>query len=237
MQGSLNVKAEDVLHLATLKEVLGAFRHEMSQPLNAIIMAAQIVQLRLDRTGLPGEEKEFLAQRLELISAQVKRANEILQDIRTIANQGRVTKDTANLRSLVDEIRILMAQQLIFRGIEVVQERMECELPISRDDIAVYEGIIIQGFACARETLQAIEAWHSEKSLSYKKTVRVNLMDTAKGAALDLTWDRGDSAAGELMIDPNSLAGLAAAQSILESAGGSMTIEQDAVNIRFVAKA
>jgi len=53
---------EDILHLTSLEEVFGGFAHEIAQPLHTIMIASQVLQLKLARTDLADAEKEFLTQ-------------------------------------------------------------------------------------------------------------------------------------------------------------------------------
>ena len=64
METECRLLQEDLLRLASLGEVFGGFAHEIAQPLNAIMIASQVVQLKVERSALPKEEKEFITQRL-----------------------------------------------------------------------------------------------------------------------------------------------------------------------------
>ncbi len=73
---------EDLLRLASLGEVFGGFAHEIAQPLNAIMIASQVVQLKVERSDLPEEEKKFVVHRLSIVTSQVQKASEIVESLR-----------------------------------------------------------------------------------------------------------------------------------------------------------
>jgi nitrogen fixation/metabolism regulation signal transduction histidine kinase len=235
MDDTLPVKPEEILHLATLKEALAAFRHEVSQPLNAIIMAAQIVELRLEKSLLPDTEKAFLSQRLELISSQVRRANNILQEIRDYATKGALSAGATDLSRLLGQIRSMMAQQFMFRGIQVTAENESSTYIVKEKDVPLFEGALVQAFAFARDTVDAIESWHKDTSSSYNKNIRVSLSDSDDGSKVQLIWDPGEMPKGTIVLDPDTVPGICAAQFILQARGGVLSPQWDSMEIMFPA--
>ena len=233
MHNTLPVKPEEILHLATLKEALAAFRHEVSQPLNAIIMAAQIVELRLEKSLLPDTEKAFLAQRLELISSQVRRANDILQEIKDYAIRGTLNSDATDIGHLLSRIRAVMAQQFMFRGIQVIEGKESSSRVIAEKDFSLFEGALIQAFAFARDTVDAIEIWHKDTSADYTKTIRVSLGDKGDKSMVKLAWDTGRMPFGTIVLNPDVNSGLCAAQFILQARGGLLAPHWNSIEIGF----
>ena len=88
------ISQEDVLALIALREVLGGFAHEIAQPLNAIMMASQVVQLGIRRSTLLEEEKSFIAQRLDILSSQVHKAGNILEGYQDIHSESCIRDGT-----------------------------------------------------------------------------------------------------------------------------------------------
>ena len=50
---------EDVLQLTAFEELFAGFAHEIAQPLNAIMIASQVIQLKMEAASLTSDEKAF----------------------------------------------------------------------------------------------------------------------------------------------------------------------------------
>ncbi len=63
---------EDVLQLTTFEELFAGFAHEIAQPLNAVMIASQVIQIKIDGTSLSPDEKAFFTQRLGIVTSQIQ---------------------------------------------------------------------------------------------------------------------------------------------------------------------
>lgn len=223
---------EDILHLISMKEIFGGFAHEVAQPLNAIMIASQVIQLKLDRSGLSDEEKNFLVQKLALVSSQVNRAAQIVESLRAFARGTGPRKDKIDIRTAFERVYGLMGQQFIGRGIELSWESGE-SLPQTGGEPNILEGVLVQGLAFVRDTVEALGKWHDEKGIDFKRMAHVRLVPVNGNSAMHAAWNSGEFPEKTQPVDTASHAGLCTARSVLSSIGGSLQTSREALLIIF----
>ncbi len=221
---------EDILHLTSLEEVFGGFAHEIAQPLHTIMIASQVLQLKLARTDLADAEKEFLTQRLNIVIGQVQRATEIIGGLRAFVKGASSQQDGTDIRLIFRHVQDLMGQQFLGRGIELVCH-MDDSLAPTKEEPQLLEGIIIQGLAHARDTVTALDAWHKKNEISYKGSVAVSVSRTSS-LTIRMSWDPGQGVSVEGLPNACTRPGLIAATSILKSAGGGIEADDRHILIR-----
>ena len=141
---------EEILHLTSLAEVFGGFAHEIAQPLNAIMIASQVMQLKVERSALPDTEKAFMSQRLSIVAAQVQRASKVVETLRKFTRRNSNHKAGSDLEHTLREILGLMDQQFVMRGIEVMLDSTPSLSPIEAD-LSITERIVVQSLAFSRD--------------------------------------------------------------------------------------
>ncbi len=223
---------EDLLRLASLGEVFGGFAHEIAQPLNAIMIASQVVQLKVERSALTEDEKEFIVHRLNIVTSQVQKASKIVEKLRTFSGANFSGFEEAGIRGIFEKIKGLMGQQFISRGIELVCECDDAVPPI-RNNPNLIEGIMVQGLAFARDAVAAIGVWHDQRGLPYKKALTVKFGDLNGSCATQILWDSGELPADMSVMDAQSHTGLATASAVLTSIGGKIQATDSALQLTF----
>jgi signal transduction histidine kinase len=221
----------DVLHLTSLKEVFSGFAHEIAQPLHTIMMASQVLQLKLARTALHEEEKEFISQRLNVVTSQVQRASQIVQNLRAFGRGTLPEPRGTDMQGICRHIQGLMGQQFVGRGIELVWNTSE-PLPPAKEEPLLLEGILIQCLAYARDAVAALDAWHKAREREYKKSVTVSIAGPHSLAAA-LSWTPGEASSDAALPEAKARPGLVAASSILKSVGGSIQTGRAGIIIEF----
>lgn len=223
-------KQEEILRLVSLREVFGGFAHEIAQPLNAIMIASQVIQLKLDRSFLSEEEKYFLSQRLQIVSSQVQRASEVIENLRTFSRSGGSPTAGCCLKSAFERIHGLMGQQLAGRGIDLhCDSQIDHSLTIARFHFT--EGVIVQGLAFSRDCVMNIHKWHEEHNLPYNKAITVRLLQGP--SQVNIYWNLGNLPENVGVISNESHAGLQAAVNVIETAGGSLIADRTGLKIAF----
>jgi phosphoglycerate-specific signal transduction histidine kinase len=224
-----DIPPEELLHLTSLGEVLGGFAHEIAQPLNAMMIAAQVVQLRVNRTLLPDEEKAYINERLDMVTSQVSRTSDIVEQLRRFGS-GRSSDrgDGDDIQAVFDKVMALLGQQFVSRGIELRIETVGRPSGLKSDG-TTEEMALIQALAFARDAVQNIAAWHQERNLSYAKSVNVKLLNVNGAPAVHLAWDQGATSADGTVIRPDEHTGLALVKAVLASNGG--TVEAGAFSL------
>jgi len=214
---------EEILHLTSLRELLGAFAHEISQPLNAIMIAAQVLQLRIQRSSLVEEEKTFLVNRLGIVLSQVQRASGIVEDVRTLNRQTAPEAAKPDVSGVVDKVHGLIGQQFIGRGIELIKDSSALQAKVAVDPRMV-EWALVQCLAFARDSVEAIGAWHDRNETAFNRTVAVNCVAGPSASMIRVQWDIGQLAHEQVpgLIEPSRHPGLSAASSVMISLGGNL---------------
>lgn len=222
---------KDILQLVSLREVFAGFAHEIAQPLNAIMIAAQVLQLRVQRGGLAEEEKQFLVNRLGIVSSQAQRASLVVDTLRSFSKP-RSPSATADIKSSFETIRSLMEQQFMGRGIDLVWECAD-PLPTINGDSHFVVLILIQGLAFARDSLEAIGQWHEQSGLPFSKTVTVDLIALDGRPTARIAWSTGRAPEDSQGLAGENAVGIALAASILESMDGSLIVSANSISITF----
>ena len=223
MEITVSLTDEDVLSFTTFQELFSGFAHEIAQPLNAIMIASQVIQLKMDATSLTAEEKAFLVQRLNIVSSQIQRVSHLLENFRQFSRRGGMeSRGPADVHVIFTKVYSLMAQQFVARGIQVTVEA-ESDLPLIPKHLAMIEGAIVQGLAFARDTISAIGQWHGDAGIDYERALRIDLTVTDGVSGMRLRWNRGQLPVEEAAhASPDRHAGVRAAGSILRSMGGAL---------------
>jgi C4-dicarboxylate-specific signal transduction histidine kinase len=223
---------EEILHLTSLQEVFGGFAHEIAQPLNAIMIATQVIQLKLDRSFLTEEEKGFLKQRLSIVTGQAQRATQIVENLRVFSRGSACGAAQTGLKAAFQAIHGLMGQQFVGRGIELAWEFDELP-PGTCENMHLIEGVIVQALAFARDSVSAISSWHEEKGMPYKKRVDVDFVREDGGSRMTITWDFGQLQPPHDMMDFAKHAGLFTASAVIAGLGGRLEPSASGLTIDF----
>jgi hypothetical protein len=233
METNNGLPQEDLLRLASLGEVFGGFAHEMAQPLNAIMIASQVVQLKVERSALTDEEKSFIVHRLNIVTSQVQKASGIVENLRIFSGANISGIGESGLKEIFEKIHGLMGQQFISRGIEL---SCKCEkaLPSIRSNPNLVEGIMVQGLAFARDAIAALGVWHDQRGIPYKKFLTVSFTELDGICAADILWDSGALPADVSVMDAQNHTGLSTASKVLASMGGRLETTGSALKITFV---
>jgi len=227
---------EEILHLTALKEVFGGFAHDIAQPLNAIGIACQIMQLKIERSALLESERGFLLQRLEIVSSQVQKASDILARFSAFHRQDKFPVERQEIAAIFNKIFTLMEQQLSVRGIAVA---VECQEGFSRvqGDWQIIEGLIVQGVAFARDTVSVVAKWHEKSGLTYGKRLDVVLTESEGFQSMRVTWSLGQYPEDMKPLDPSLHTGLLVAGSIIAEMGGRIEVRETDLTISFPTQA
>jgi signal transduction histidine kinase len=232
MEENGTLSPEEMLYLVSLREVFGGFAHEMAQPLNAIMIAAQVVQLKLDRTLLTDEEKGFLKHRLNIVTSQVQRAAEIVESLRIFSRGAGARGQETGIKGIFEKILGLMGQQFVNRGIDLTWVCDESS-PTKCENLSLLDGIIIQSLAFARDSVSAIASLHEREGKSYTKRVRVRLTSGDCSSSIRIEWDAGELRLSHEITDIAKHIGLHSARSVISDLGGRLEKSDSGLAINF----
>jgi nitrogen-specific signal transduction histidine kinase len=232
MDVKVSLADEDVLQLTAFEELFAGFAHEIAQPLNAIMIASQVIQLKIEAAGLTGDEKAFFGQRLGIITSQIQKVSHLLESFRAFSRRGLSGSGApADVNTIFTRIYSLMAQQFTARGIQVGIEAAD-PLPLILKQFGKIEGAIVQGLAFTRDTISAIGQWHKDAGIEYDKSLQVRLIEVEGTSGMHLLWNKGQIPGGAIAFHPDHHLGLVAAGSVLRTMGG--MLEAGDTSLRFI---
>ena len=128
-----------LLRAATLGELSSGLAHELNQPLAAILLNAQAMQMRLDRDQ-PDLNK--IRQLVGNIIADNTHAAEVIRRLRTLLKKGEFVPQPIEARDVIVDVLRLLSYELTARAVRVVSELVE-DLPTIRGDRVHLQQVLI----------------------------------------------------------------------------------------------
>ena len=142
-------KAIQSSKLATLGEMATGIAHEMNQPLAAISLAAQNLELILDEET---PDTEFALSKIDRIQAQTDRASRIVNQMRVFARQSYDQDQAFSVTEHVEGALGIVGEQLRNHGVTVTTDFMKDE-PLVHGDPLQFEQVMLNLFTNARDAI------------------------------------------------------------------------------------
>ncbi len=221
---------EEILRLSSLREILGGFSHDMNQPLHASLMAAHILELKLDKLSILAEDRRFLAERVDIITNHIRKAANMVEGLRSFAKGESPPTDRAHLAALFARVYSLMARQFAARGI-TVKHRHIGSGSFTVDDPVFVETALTLSLAYSRDLLTKASKRLGENQPDDSNVLDVQTITENDRGVIELAWDIGEHEPA-YYLDP--LANdLHRALQLLEQRGGSFSISADGLSVTF----
>jgi C4-dicarboxylate-specific signal transduction histidine kinase len=177
---------EEIAHLmrvAALGELSGGIAHELSQPLAAILANAQAAQSMLSGTT---HDKEVIAQILEDIVDEDRRAGQVIHRLRRLLKKGEHQSGLLNLNDLTQSTLALLHSELVNRKIKVNLD-LKPELPLISGDSVQLQQVLLNLMMNAMEAMTSTAAIVRRLSIATRVTaegyVEVAVSDRGRGIA------------------------------------------------------
>lgn len=104
-------------HLVLLGRLAAAVSHELRNPLNAILLHAEILEEDLHQTALDEENQRRLGESVAHIKTEALRMHELVQDYLALARLASLRREPVDLEALVRDCAQEMQEPLASRGI------------------------------------------------------------------------------------------------------------------------
>jgi FixJ family two-component response regulator len=124
-----------MMRVAALGELSGGIAHELSQPLTAILFNAQAAQELVDKNG----DREAIAEILEDIVQDDRRAGEVIQHLRQLMKKGAPETTLINLNDKITSTLGLLHSELVDRRIKVQTDLRTDVPPVSGDRVQLQQ--------------------------------------------------------------------------------------------------
>ncbi len=136
--------------MKNLGEMSAGIAHELNQPLNAIKMGSQLLELVADgRISLANDD---IKTAVVEISRQVNRAAEIIQRLREFGRKSDLDREKFSLNHPVDSVLRIIGRQLALQNIEVITN-LQDDLPPVRGQFNRLEQVVFNLLTNARDAL------------------------------------------------------------------------------------
>ncbi len=138
--------------MATMGEMASGVAHELSQPLNVVKMAAQLIQ---DSVVQSDYDDEFLLERSGKIIAQVERAGSVINHLRVFSHKSGDSYGELEANRPLREAIGLLGQQLKVQAVQVTTDFAEDLRPVMGHQYSL-EQVFINLLINARDALSEL---------------------------------------------------------------------------------
>ena len=174
---------EHLMRVAALGELSGGIAHELSQPLAAILANAQAAQSILARGT---HDNETIAQILEDIVEEDRRAGQVIHRLRRLLKKGEHQSTLLNVNDLIQSTLALLHSELVTRKIKVDID-LKPELPLVSGDSVQLQQVLLNLMMNAMEAMSSTAATVRRLSIatrwSMEGYVEVLVTDRGRGIA------------------------------------------------------
>lgn len=170
----------NALRVAAAGELASSLAHELNQPLSAVSTYSQVSLQLLDR--LPAETPR-LADTLQKMAAEARRAGQVVHRLRRFFRSGELHVERISVAELISQAREPLARRLKSERVELL-EHLPADLPDVRVDRVQIEIVLHNLLGNA---LEAIVSSESERRLlvvsaeAQDRQVRICVTDTGPG--------------------------------------------------------
>jgi len=148
----VNARTISASRLASLGEMAAGLAHELKQPLQSILMAANMADIFVEKTDAAAIRKQLIR-----ITSQAERGAAIIESLRAFAAGGdkvTVTEPVA-LETVIADTLVLVSGPLIEAGITLTQERADGPLMVLASRLEL-EQVLVNLLLNARDALSAL---------------------------------------------------------------------------------
>ncbi len=220
---------EELAHasrLSALGEMATGIAHEVNQPLAAIVSYAQAC-LNMMKSG--NADPAVVRDALEQISAQGRRAGDIVHQLRQFVRKERADRGSVDVNQCVQNVLTLFAHDLKTHNAQLALE-LAGDLPMITADRVQIEQVILNLLRNALEAVSQQEASTRRVKIETARTknagIQLRVSDNGPGLSEESVERLFDTF---YTTKPQGLGvGLSISRSIIESHGGRLDAQQNA---------
>jgi two-component system NtrC family sensor kinase len=214
---------------SSLGKMAATVAHELNNPLSGILTTAKLLERKMERLLPEGEERERVAESLDLIRSESTRCGNIVRDLLTYARESRTHYQEVGLNEVVQR-----ALRLVDHHIEVAGVETEAGLFLKNDRI-VCDGEQVTQILIAL-VINAVEAMPSGGQLLIKtwedatagsNKVFLSVTDTGIGISDEIRDRVFDPFFSTKQETKGVGLGLAVVYGIVQQHGGTITVDSD----------
>jgi PAS domain S-box-containing protein len=214
--------------LTALGIMAAGIAHELNQPLNTIRVVTDGLLFGRDEGWDLDQEELF--DNLEMVSRQVVRMSDVIQNIRNFAREDREkTVGDVNANEAIKNVFSMIGRQLEAHGVSV-QNDLSPDLPPIKTDLNRLEQVIMNLVVNARQALDNCS--HDCKELlvetgTYNGSVFIKVSDNATGIPDDLLFKIFDPFFTTKEVGKGTGLGLSISQSIVSEFKGRIEVSNN----------
>lgn len=137
--------------LSSIGELASGVAHELNQPLMVIRGNSQLIQRKLQKNELNGEE---LSEHTESIIRNTKRMMNIINHLRTFSRQSQKTFSPVDINRIIEDSFLMVGEQLRIRDIDV-KWHLKSKLPMINGDANQLEQVFLNLVTNARDAISS----------------------------------------------------------------------------------
>lgn len=218
MDTQKDITPTEMLQLMALKQMLGGFAHEIAQPHNAVMIAAQVIQMRVQKTSLNEDEKKYMSDRLGMITTQISRATELVESFRAFTQPAPDGESKTELNQAFEKIQGLSSQQMMSRGIEFNVSSQSPSL-ITSLPASIVKSALILCLAYVRESVRIHAERLREQNQTFTKQIQVDLTKGESCVGVTISWDHQTGDLDDTNREFQEISGYKLAKIVLEGMG------------------
>jgi C4-dicarboxylate-specific signal transduction histidine kinase len=211
--------------LTALGTMAAGIAHELNQPLNTIRVVTD--GFLFGREAGWGMDPEEWVEGLEMVSRQVVRMSEVIQNIRNFARDDQTqTLGEVNANQAIENVFSMMGRQLEAHGIRIHKE-LERRLPLIRTHLNRLEQVVMNLLINARQALDHCSHPHKEirvKSGRREGNVFIEVSDNATGIPEEIIGKIFDPFFTTKEVGKGTGLGLSISQSIVAELKGRIEV-------------
>jgi len=178
---ALEARARQSERLAFAGALASGLAHELKNPLSTLRLNLQL--LAEDLTRADGAPPSRMQGRVEVLSREIERLNDVLNDYLRFARQRRLDRAPADLNNVLDELLEFIRPEAVRRNVEV-RHQFAADLPLTLLDVNLLKqallNLIVNAFEAMPDGGELIVQTETDGS-----TITARFTDTGCGVPAD----------------------------------------------------